>query len=59
MWFQADRAGKYYGQCTELCGDNHYAMEIVVQAVPASQFQAFVEKMDNSSANAGSSAGGQ
>jgi cytochrome c oxidase subunit II len=59
MWFQADRPGKYYGQCTELCGDNHYAMEIVVEAVPAGQFQAFLAKMDSSSAGAGTGAGGQ
>jgi cytochrome c oxidase subunit 2 len=59
MWFQADKVGKYYGQCTELCGENHYAMEIVVQAVPGSQFQAFLAKMDNNSARAGAGAGGQ
>jgi len=59
MWFQADKEGKYYGQCTELCGENHDAMEIVVQAVPGSQFQAFLEKMDNGSASAGSGTGGQ
>jgi cytochrome c oxidase subunit 2 len=59
MWFQADQAGKYYGQCTELCGDNHYAMEIVVEAVPADQFQAFLATLDDNSARAGSGAGGQ
>jgi cytochrome c oxidase subunit 2 len=59
MWFQADRPGKYYGECTELCGDNHYAMEIVVEAVPADQFQAFMAKMNTSSASAGAGAGGQ
>jgi cytochrome c oxidase subunit II len=59
MWFQADRVGKYYGQCTELCGDNHYAMEIVVEAVSPDKFQAFLAKMDNSSASAGAGAGGQ
>jgi cytochrome c oxidase subunit II len=59
MWFQADRAGKYYGQCTELCGDNHYAMEIVVEAVPGDQFKAFIDTMDGNSARAGTGAGGQ
>jgi cytochrome c oxidase subunit 2 len=59
MWFQADRAGKYYGQCTELCGDNHYAMEIVVEAVPGDQFKAFLDRMDSNSARAGAGAGGQ
>ncbi|MGH7749420.1 MAG: cytochrome c oxidase subunit II, partial [Candidatus Dormibacteria bacterium] len=59
MWFQADKVGSYYGQCTELCGDNHYAMEIVVQAVPGDQFKAFVDRMEGNSASTGSSAGGQ
>ncbi len=59
MWFQADKAGKYYGQCTELCGDNHYAMEIVVEAVPGDQFKAFIDRLDSNSARAGAGAGGQ
>ncbi len=59
MWFQADQPGKYYGQCTELCGDNHYAMEIVVQAVPSDQFKAYLAKMDANSARAGTGQGGQ
>lgn len=59
MWFQADQPGKYYGQCTELCGENHYAMEIVVQAVPSDQFKAYLAKMDGTSARAGAGAGGQ
>lgn len=59
MWFQADKAGKYYGQCTELCGDNHYAMEIVVEAVPGDQFQAFLTTLDSKSARADAGAGGQ
>ena len=59
MWFQADKAGKYYGQCTELCGDNHYAMEIVVEAVPGDQFKAFLDRMDSNSARAAAGQGGQ
>jgi cytochrome c oxidase subunit 2 len=59
MWFQADKPGNYYGQCTELCGEGHALMEIVVKAVPAGQFQAFLEQMDNSSASARTGAGGQ
>ena len=30
-----DRAGTYYGQCSELCGINHSFMPIVVEAVDA------------------------
>lgn len=28
------REGVYYGQCSELCGQSHYNMSIVIQAVP-------------------------
>ncbi len=27
IWFKADRAGTYYGQCAELCGLYHEAMQ--------------------------------
>lgn len=32
-WFQAQREGIYYGQCSELCGVNHAFMPITVIAV--------------------------
>ena len=38
MWLQADSAGRYYGECTELCGDGHALMELEVDAVPQNQF---------------------
>lgn len=33
LWFQATKTGKYYGQCSVLCGKWHSAMPIVVQVV--------------------------
>jgi cytochrome c oxidase subunit 2 len=32
------REGVYYGQCSELCGTNHYAMPIVIEAVSLPNF---------------------
>jgi len=35
-----NRAGTYFGQCSELCGINHSFMPIVVDAVTVEQYQA-------------------
>lgn len=43
-WFRADHAGVYYGQCNQICGTNHWFMPIMVQAVPAPEFEAWVEQ---------------
>ena len=32
-WVQIDKAGTYYGFCSELCGVNHAYMPIMVKAV--------------------------
>ena len=41
-WFEADRPGLYYGQCSELCGARHAYMPIAVEVVPPAQFAAWV-----------------
>jgi len=33
-----ERAGIYYGQCSELCGVNHGFMPIVVEGVPMDHY---------------------
>lgn len=43
-WIRADRAGTYYGQCSELCGVNHGFMPIAVRAVSAEEFKGWVQK---------------
>lgn len=43
-WVQIDRAGTYYGFCSELCGVNHSYMPIMVKAVPPAEFDAWVKK---------------
>ena len=41
-WFRADEAGKYRGQCAELCGMDHGYMPIVVEVVEPENFQAWL-----------------
>lgn len=41
MWFKADRAGEYFGQCAELCGISHGNMRFVVTALPNSEFESW------------------
>ena len=42
LWFKAERAGVYYGQCSELCGVNHGFMPIRVDVVSVQEFNAWV-----------------
>jgi cytochrome c oxidase subunit 2 len=41
-WFNIERPGIYYGQCSELCGVRHGFMPIKIRAVPQEEFQAWV-----------------
>ncbi|PCJ88817.1 MAG: cytochrome c oxidase subunit II [Hyphomicrobiales bacterium] len=43
-WFQAEREGVYYGQCSELCGVLHAFMPIVIRVVSDDQFQQWAAK---------------
>jgi cytochrome c oxidase subunit II len=43
LWFRADRAGTYVGQCTELCGAEHAKMVTTTEAMPESEFDAWLE----------------
>jgi len=37
-WFKATTEGMFYGQCSELCGENHSFMPIVVKVVSDADF---------------------
>ena len=37
-WVRIDQAGRYYGECNQICGTNHSRMPIDVVAVPPQQF---------------------
>ena len=38
VWFNAEKEGLYYGQCSELCGKDHAFMPIAVRVVSQEQF---------------------
>lgn len=42
-WFKVEKAGTYYGQCSELCGVGHGFMPIEVEAVSREAFDAWVK----------------
>lgn len=39
LWFNADREGVYFGQCSELCGQAHAYMPITVKVVSEQAYQ--------------------
>ena len=42
IWFVADKAGVFEGQCAELCGTQHAGMRLRVIAKPEAEFQAWL-----------------
>lgn len=45
VWFQADKAGRYEGQCAELCGTWHAGMRFSVIAVEENLYAAWAKAM--------------
>jgi cytochrome c oxidase subunit II len=41
-WIEASKTGNYFGQCNELCGLYHFAMDLQVIAVSNSDYNAFL-----------------
>lgn len=42
-WFNAEREGVFYGQCSEICGIKHSFMPIAVEVVSRPAFEAWVD----------------
>jgi len=53
LWFEVDRIGTYYGQCSELCGKDHAYMPIAVEVVTKAEFAQWVERIKADYADAG------
>ena len=51
-WFQINREGIYYGQCSELCGTLHGFMPIMIEAVSQEDFDSWVEMAQEEYASA-------
>lgn len=43
-WFKATKEGLYYGQCSELCGNGHAYMPIVIEVVSKTKFDEWVKE---------------
>lgn len=41
-WFNANRTGTFYGQCSEICGIKHYYMPIEVEVVSKADYARWV-----------------
>ncbi len=44
-WFNAEKLGLYYGQCSELCGKDHAFMPIAVRVVTEEEFATWMETL--------------
>ena len=42
MWFRADRTGRFFGQCTELCGAEHAKMLTTTEVLSPAAFAAWL-----------------
>jgi cytochrome c oxidase subunit II len=52
-WLRIEEPGTYYGQCSELCGDYHGFMPIMVEAVSKDEFEAWTQQAREEFASAG------
>jgi cytochrome c oxidase subunit 2 len=52
-WVRIEQPGMYYGQCSELCGDYHGFMPIMVRAVSKEEFEAWTQQAQEEFARAG------
>ena len=41
-WFKADKEGIFYGQCSQICGDQHAYMPINIRVVSEAQYAAWL-----------------
>ena len=52
-WVKIDKPGVYYGQCNQICGTNHSAMPIAVEAMTDQAFASWIETAKTKFAAAG------
>ena len=50
-WFKVDEPGIYYGQCSELCGNGHGFMPIMVQALSKADYDTWLAQAKTKFAN--------
>jgi cytochrome c oxidase subunit 2 len=42
-WLEADKEGTFYGECNQICGQNHSRMPISIKAVSPADFDKWVQ----------------
>jgi cytochrome c oxidase subunit II len=47
-WMEADQVGTFYGECNQICGQDHSRMPISVKAVSEADFKTWVEEAKKS-----------
>ncbi len=52
LWFNADKPGIYFGQCSELCGANHAFMPIELRILPQEQYDEWLRRVQTSASEA-------
>lgn len=50
-WMQASETGTFYGECNQICGQNHSRMPISIRAVSAEDFTKWVDQQKKAAAN--------
>lgn len=50
MWLMAEKPGVYYGECNQICGQDHSKMPIAVRAVSDAEFKTWAEQTKKSAA---------
>jgi len=55
-WLKIEKTGKWRGECAELCGAGHYSMQIIVQAMDRSDFDAWMATQKKATASPSPSA---
>jgi cytochrome c oxidase subunit 2 len=50
LWFQADSAGTYRGECAEFCGHQHAKMAFLIVAEPSSEFASWLDRQRDTAA---------
>jgi cytochrome c oxidase subunit II len=51
-WLEADQTGTFYGECNQICGQDHSRMPISVKAVSEADFKTWVEAAKKSASAA-------
>ena len=51
-WIEASVPGTFYGQCNQICGENHSRMPIAIRAVPQPEFDAWVQQQKKAASDA-------